>query len=94
MFVIGIDPHRGSHAAVVIDRSETVLAVLELAADRRQRQRLLDWSVEFTPRLWAVEGATGTRDDDALARAICFAAIALFARTAAAHCTRSSRVSG
>ena len=60
MFVIGIDPHRGSHAAVVIDRSETVRAVLELPADRRQRQRLLDWSVEFTPRLWAIEGASGT----------------------------------
>ena len=60
MFVIGIDPHRGSHAAVVIDRSETVRAVLELPADRRQRQRLLDWSAGFTPRLWAIEGATGT----------------------------------
>ena len=42
MFVIGIDPHRGSHAAVVIARSETVRAVLELPADRRQRHRLLD----------------------------------------------------
>lgn len=60
MFIIGIDPHRGSHAAVVIDRSETVLAVLELPADRRQRQRLLGWSAEFTPRVWAIEGATGT----------------------------------
>ena len=60
MFIIGIDPHRGSHAAVVIDHSETVLAVLELPADRRQRQRLLDWSTVFAPRVWAIEGATGT----------------------------------
>lgn len=35
-------------------------AVLELSADRQQRQRLLDWASEFRPRLWAVEGATGT----------------------------------
>jgi len=60
MFIIGIDPHRGSHAAVVIDRSEAVLATLELRADRHQRQRLLDWAAGFTPRAWAVEGATGT----------------------------------
>lgn len=60
MFIIGIDPHRGSHAAVVVDRDETVHAVLELRADRRQRQRLLDWATPFTPRAWAIEGATGT----------------------------------
>ena len=60
MFIIGIDPHRGSHAAVVIDRTETVRAVLELPADRHQRQRLLDWSSDFTPRVWAIEGAAGT----------------------------------
>ena len=60
MFIIGIDPHRGSHAAVVVDRTETIQATLELRADRHQRQRLLDWASGFTPRAWAVEGATGT----------------------------------
>ena len=60
MYVIGIDPHRGSHAAAVLDGDERVRAVLQLPADRQQRQRLLDWASEFTPRLWAVEGATGT----------------------------------
>lgn len=60
MFIIGIDPHRGSHAAVVIDRSEIIQATLELRADRHQRQRLLDWASGFRPRAWAVEGATGT----------------------------------
>ena len=60
MFVIGIDPHRGSHAAAVLDGDEQVQAVLQLPADRQQRQRLLAWASEFTPRLWAVEGATGT----------------------------------
>ena len=60
MFIIGIDPHRGSHAAVVIDCSETILATLELRADRHHRQRLLECAAGFTPLAWAVEGATGT----------------------------------
>ena len=59
MFIIGIDPHRGSHAAVVIDRDEAIQATLELCADRHQRQRLLDWASGFTPRVWAVEGESG-----------------------------------
>ena len=57
MYVIGIDPHRGSHAAEVLDREERVRAVLQLPADRQQ---LLSWANGFMPRLWAVEGATGT----------------------------------
>lgn len=60
MFVIGIDPHRGSHAAAVLDGDEQVQAVLQLLANGQQRQRLLSWASEFIPRLWAVEGATGT----------------------------------
>src|SRR5262245_33415771 len=60
MFVIGIDPHRGSHSAAVLDGEERMRAVLQLSADSQQRQRLLDWAREFRPRLWAVEGATGT----------------------------------
>ena len=60
MYVIGIDPHRGSHAAAVLDGDERVQAVLHLPADQQQRQRLLSWANRFMPRLWAVEGATGT----------------------------------
>ena len=60
MYVIGIDPHRGSHAAAVLDGDERVQAVLQLPADHQQRQRLLEWASEYAPRLWAVEGATGT----------------------------------
>jgi transposase len=60
MFVIGIDPHRGSHVAAMLDRDEQVRAMLHLPADRQQRQRLLNWANGFMPRLWAVEGATGT----------------------------------
>lgn len=60
MFVIGIDPHRGSHTAAVLDGSEELLGELRVVADRRQRQRLLEWAAPFMPRVWAVEGATGT----------------------------------
>jgi transposase len=60
MFIIGIDPHRGSHAAVVLDSDERIRATFELAANRHQRQRLLEWAVGYAPRVWAIEGATGT----------------------------------
>jgi transposase len=60
MFVIGIDPHRGSHTAAVLDDTEEVLAELRVVADRHQRDRLLQWAAPFVPRVWAIEGATGT----------------------------------
>ena len=60
MFIIGIDPHKGSHTAVAIDGDERLVGELLVRADRRQRERLLGWATEFEPRLWAVEGATGT----------------------------------
>ena len=59
MFIIGIDPHKGSHTAAVIDRDEQLVGELSVVADRRQRDRLLRWAAPFEPRLWAVEGATG-----------------------------------
>jgi effector-binding domain-containing protein len=60
VFIIGIDPHKGSHTAVAIDGDERIVGELLVRADRRQRERLLCWAAEFEPRLWAVEGATGT----------------------------------
>ena len=59
MFMIGIDPHKGSHTAAAVDHSETVIDTLRVIADSNQRERLLAWAVGFTPRTWAVEGATG-----------------------------------
>jgi transposase len=59
MFIIGIDPHKGSHTAIVLDHTEAVRAQLRVDADRQQRTRLLAWAAEFVPRTWAVEGATG-----------------------------------
>jgi transposase len=60
MFIIGIDPHRGSHMAVAIDRDERIVATIELPANQQQRRRLLAWARPLEPRVWAVEGARGT----------------------------------
>ncbi len=59
MFIIGIDPHKGSHTAAVLDRFETVIGELRVSADRRQRDRLLEFAADFTPRTWAIESASG-----------------------------------
>lgn len=57
--IIGIDPHKSSHTAVVIDRDEQVLGQLRLTAGRRQIDQLLDFAQAWPDRRWAVEGAGG-----------------------------------
>jgi transposase len=59
VFIIGIDPHKGSHTAAVLDRSETVIGEFRVSADRRQRDRLLEFAADVTPRSWAIESASG-----------------------------------
>ena len=59
MFTIGIDPHKSTHTAAVLDRSETVIDELRLVADRHQRDRLLRFAARFEPRTWAIEAASG-----------------------------------
>jgi hypothetical protein len=59
MFILGIDPHKGSHTAVAVDKSESVVDTIRVDADRHQRSRVLEWATRFEPRTWAVEGATG-----------------------------------
>jgi hypothetical protein len=59
VFIIGIDPHKGSHTAAVNDRGERLVGEMALRADRRQRERLLRWAQPFMPRMWAIEGAAG-----------------------------------
>jgi transposase len=59
VFIVGIDPHKGSHTAAVLDRTETVIGELRVVADRRQRDRLLRFAAGFTPRTWAIESASG-----------------------------------
>ena len=59
MFMIGIDPYKGSHTAAAVDRDVAVVDTICVEADRHQRSRLLEWAARFEPRTWAVEGATG-----------------------------------
>ncbi|MFP5308040.1 MAG: IS110 family transposase [Actinomycetes bacterium] len=58
MTIIGIDPHKRSHTAVVLDDDEHIAAELRVAAGRRQVEQLLAWAPPG-PRLWAVENANG-----------------------------------
>lgn len=56
--IIGIDPHKRSHTAVVLDEAEHIATELRVTAGRRQLEQLLAWAPPG-PRLWAVENANG-----------------------------------
>jgi transposase len=60
VFVIGIDPHKGSHSAAVLDQDEQLVGELRVRAGRRQREELVAFASRFEPRCWAIEGASGT----------------------------------
>jgi transposase len=57
--VIGIDPHKGSHAAAAVNGADRAVAELEVAASKRQLGELLAWAERFPTRRWAVESANG-----------------------------------
>ena len=57
--MIGIDPHKASHTATVIDGSEKVLGKLRVRSGPAQVDRLLEWAGAWPERTWAVENATG-----------------------------------
>jgi len=57
--IIGIDPHKLLHAAYAIDEHEQDLATVEVRADARQCDRLLEWAGAFECRSWAIESASG-----------------------------------
>jgi len=59
MVLIGVDPHKGSHTAVVVDGDEHELGRLTVRADRRQLERLLTFASPFGERRWAIESAGG-----------------------------------
>ena len=59
MVLIGIDPHKASHTAVVIDDDERELARIKVKADRSQVVALLEFADQFRPRRWAIESAGG-----------------------------------
>src|SRR5260221_8919390 len=57
--MIGVDPHKGSHTAVVIDAAEVPLGQLRVCACAAQADKLVAWAAAWPERTWAVEGAGG-----------------------------------
>jgi transposase len=57
--MIGVDPHKASHTAVVISAAEEPLGELRVRACVAQAERLLAWASAWPERTWAVEGAGG-----------------------------------
>jgi hypothetical protein len=57
--MIGVDPHKGSHTAVVIDAAEEPLGEIRVRASAAQAGKLAEWAAAWPERTWAVEGAAG-----------------------------------
>src|SRR6478672_10899042 len=57
--MIGIDPHKGSHTAFVIDGREKPLGQLRVRASCEQAEALLGWAGRWRQRTWAIEGRAG-----------------------------------
>jgi transposase len=57
--MIGVDPHKGSHTAVVIGPAEEPLGELRVRASAAQAGKLVEWAAAWPERTWAVEGAGG-----------------------------------
>lgn len=57
--IIGVDPHKATHTAVAIDRSEVELARAKVRSTCHQVPQLLDWAEPLGERTWAIESADG-----------------------------------
>jgi transposase len=57
--MIGIDPHKGSHTAVVIDSGEVVIDKIRVRTSANQSVRLREWASRYDVRCWAIESARG-----------------------------------
>jgi hypothetical protein len=57
--MIGVDPHKASHTAVVISAAEEPLGEVRVRACAAQAERLLAWAAPWPERVWAIEGADG-----------------------------------
>jgi transposase len=57
--MIGVDPHKGSHTATMLDGSEREITRITVRAGRRQVEQLLEWADGYTARTWAVEAVGG-----------------------------------
>ena len=57
--MIGVDPHKRSHTATMLDRHEHELRRITVRSGDRQVAELLKWVDGVKPRMWAVESAGG-----------------------------------
>jgi len=57
--MIGIDPHKGSHTAVVVNQDEVVIDEIRVKATANQLVELQTWASGHQDRRWAVESARG-----------------------------------
>lgn len=58
--IIGIDPHKASHTATVVDpATNTPVSSLRVDASLAGYRELLRWGRQFPQRRWAVENARG-----------------------------------
>ena len=57
--MIGVDPHKASHTAVVISAAVGAAGRGAGAACAAQAERLLAWAAPWPERAWAIEGADG-----------------------------------
>ncbi len=56
--IIGVDPHKRSHTAVVLDDCEEIASQIRVVASSSQVTELLHWA-PARERVWAVENANG-----------------------------------
>ena len=59
VMMIGIDPHKGSPAAVAVSTGEQPLGRIRVKACPSQAAQLVAWAAAWPERAWAVEGAAG-----------------------------------
>ncbi len=57
--MIGVDPHKGSHTAVVISAAEEPLGEIRVRASAAQAGKLTGWAAAWPERTWAAGGAAG-----------------------------------
>ena len=57
--MIGVDPHKRSNTALVLDEHENVLATQRFTNDRDGHRELKRFAKTWRDRTWAVEGARG-----------------------------------
>src|SRR5260370_29799124 len=83
--MIGVDPHKATHTAVVIGPAEEPLGELRVRASAGQAEKLVAWAADWPERTWAVEGAAGLAERTPLSR--------MSRRTGSASSDSSSQIS-